>query len=131
MLATEQYANIKCRVLLHISPSDTLQMLEEAYGKASMKKMQLHFHILFPSLCGLSMFKTFYSVLNTCHFLIDRNVIKYAWCSVRLITSTLSFQEFNLIAFPDEVQSAKFKCYKPVSLVTQMFLCIVFIMITI
>jgi hypothetical protein len=29
----------------------------------------LHFHFLFPSLCGLSMFKTLYSILNTCHFL--------------------------------------------------------------
>jgi hypothetical protein len=29
----------------------------------------VHFHFLFPSLCGLSMFKTLYSVLNTCHFL--------------------------------------------------------------
>jgi hypothetical protein len=29
----------------------------------------LHFHFLLPSLCGLSMFKTLYSVLNTCHFL--------------------------------------------------------------
>jgi hypothetical protein len=27
------------------------------------------FHFLFPSLCGLSTFKTLYSVLNTCHFL--------------------------------------------------------------
>jgi hypothetical protein len=28
-----------------------------------------HFRFLFPSLCGLSRFKTLYSVLNTCHFL--------------------------------------------------------------
>jgi hypothetical protein len=28
-----------------------------------------HFHFHFPSLCGLSMFKTLYSVLNTCYFL--------------------------------------------------------------
>jgi hypothetical protein len=30
---------------------------------------KLHFHFLFLSLCGLSMFKTPYSVLNTCRFL--------------------------------------------------------------
>jgi hypothetical protein len=32
-------------------------------------RYMLHFHFLFPSLCGLSMFKTLNSVLNTCHFL--------------------------------------------------------------
>jgi hypothetical protein len=37
----------------------------------------LHFHFLFPSLCGLSMFKTLYSVLNTCHFLKSS---KFAAC---------------------------------------------------
>jgi hypothetical protein len=30
--------------------------------------VKLHFHFLFPSLCSLSMSKTLYSVLNTCHF---------------------------------------------------------------
>jgi hypothetical protein len=30
--------NIKLCVLLHESPSETLQLLEEAYGKVAMKK---------------------------------------------------------------------------------------------
>jgi hypothetical protein len=33
------------------------------------KFFSFHVHFLIPSLCGLSTFKTFYSVLNTCHFL--------------------------------------------------------------
>jgi hypothetical protein len=37
---------------------------------ASCRTLLLHFQFLFPSLCGLSMFKTLYSVLNTCHFKI-------------------------------------------------------------
>jgi hypothetical protein len=40
---------------------------------ASCRTLLLHFHFLFPSLCGLSMFKTLYSVLNTCHFLKSSN----------------------------------------------------------
>jgi hypothetical protein len=41
MSATEQQANIKCHVLPHKSPSETLQILEEAYGKAAMKETQV------------------------------------------------------------------------------------------
>jgi hypothetical protein len=36
---------------------------------ASCRTLFLHFHFLFLPLCGLSMFKTLYRVLNTCHFL--------------------------------------------------------------
>jgi hypothetical protein len=32
MVAIEQSENIKCCILLHKSPSETLRMLEEAYG---------------------------------------------------------------------------------------------------
>jgi hypothetical protein len=42
MSATEQIANIKPCVLLYKSPLQTLQMLEEAYGKVAVKKMQVH-----------------------------------------------------------------------------------------
>jgi hypothetical protein len=41
MSATEQRANIKCCVLLHKSPSETLRMLEEAYGQAATEKTQV------------------------------------------------------------------------------------------
>jgi hypothetical protein len=44
---------------------------------------------------------------------------------------TLGFQEYNPVAFPDELKAAKFKCCKPVSLMTQMFVSIVFVMVTI
>jgi hypothetical protein len=37
---------------------------------ASCRTLLLNFRFLFPSLCGLSMFKTLYCVLNTCHFKI-------------------------------------------------------------
>jgi hypothetical protein len=47
MPATEQYTKIKCCVLLLKSPSETLQMLEEVYGK-TVKKMQAYeWHKLF------------------------------------------------------------------------------------
>jgi hypothetical protein len=36
---------------------------------ASCRTSLFYFHFLFQSLCGLSTFKTLYSVLNTCHFL--------------------------------------------------------------
>jgi hypothetical protein len=42
MSGTEQTANIKLCVFLHKSPSDILQMLEEANGKVAMKKMQVY-----------------------------------------------------------------------------------------
>jgi hypothetical protein len=42
MSATEQRANIKCCVLQNESPSETLRMLAEAYGKAAMKKTQVY-----------------------------------------------------------------------------------------
>jgi hypothetical protein len=43
-------------------------------------KQLLHFHFLFPSLCGLSTFKTLYSVLNTCHFLKSSKLLHFsAW----------------------------------------------------
>jgi hypothetical protein len=38
MLATEQHTKIKVCVLLYKSPSETLQILEEAYGTEEMKK---------------------------------------------------------------------------------------------
>jgi hypothetical protein len=41
MLSKEQRANIELRVLLYKSPSETLRMLEEAFGKAAMKEMQV------------------------------------------------------------------------------------------
>jgi hypothetical protein len=41
MLHTER-VNFKCCVLLNKSPSETLQMLEEAYGEAAMKKTQVY-----------------------------------------------------------------------------------------
>jgi hypothetical protein len=40
--ATEQDVNIKFCILQHRSPSETLQMLEKAYGKAAMKKTQFY-----------------------------------------------------------------------------------------
>jgi hypothetical protein len=42
MSATEQPENIKFCVFLYTSPSEILQMLEEVYDKAAMKKMQVH-----------------------------------------------------------------------------------------
>jgi hypothetical protein len=42
MLATEQCTNIKFCILLHKSPSATLRMFEEPYGKTAIKKMQVH-----------------------------------------------------------------------------------------
>jgi hypothetical protein len=42
MSAAEQRTNITFCVLLHISPSETLQMLEEVYVKATMKKSQVY-----------------------------------------------------------------------------------------
>jgi hypothetical protein len=42
MPATEQHANKKFCVLLHKSPSETLWLLEEVYGKAAIKKMQVY-----------------------------------------------------------------------------------------
>jgi hypothetical protein len=43
-------------------------------------RVLLHFHFLFPSLCGMSMFKTLYSVLNTCHFLkSSKSLYVSAW----------------------------------------------------
>lgn len=41
MKDTEQRANIKFCVLLHKSPSETLRLLQEAYGEAAMKKTQV------------------------------------------------------------------------------------------
>jgi hypothetical protein len=41
----------------------------QCLGISCKQKEILHFHFLFPSLCGLSTFKTLYSVPNTCHFL--------------------------------------------------------------
>jgi hypothetical protein len=41
MLSTEQRANIKLCVFLYKSPSETLRMREEAFGKAAMKKTQI------------------------------------------------------------------------------------------
>jgi hypothetical protein len=40
--ATEECANIKLYVLQYKDPSETLQMLEEAYGKVAVKKMQVY-----------------------------------------------------------------------------------------
>jgi hypothetical protein len=40
--ASKQWANIKCCVLLHESPSDMLRMLEEVYGKVARKKAQVY-----------------------------------------------------------------------------------------
>jgi hypothetical protein len=37
-----EHANINFCVLLHKSPSETLQILEEPYGKGAMKKMQAY-----------------------------------------------------------------------------------------
>jgi hypothetical protein len=42
MSATEQNAKIAFCVLLHISPSETFQMLEEVYVQATMKKTQVY-----------------------------------------------------------------------------------------
>jgi histone-lysine N-methyltransferase SETMAR len=42
MSVTEQRTNIKFCVLLKKSPSETLRMLEKAYGKAAMKKTQVY-----------------------------------------------------------------------------------------
>jgi hypothetical protein len=42
MLAKEQRANITFCGLLHKSPSWTLQMFTEAYGKAAKKKTQVY-----------------------------------------------------------------------------------------
>jgi hypothetical protein len=42
MLATEQWVNITFCVLIHKSPSETLGMLEEAYGKTPMKEKQVY-----------------------------------------------------------------------------------------
>jgi histone-lysine N-methyltransferase SETMAR len=42
MSVTEQRTNIKFCVLLNKSPSETLRMLEKAYGKAAMKKTQVY-----------------------------------------------------------------------------------------
>jgi hypothetical protein len=38
MFATGQRANIKCCVLLHKSPAETVIMLEEEYSKETMNK---------------------------------------------------------------------------------------------
>jgi hypothetical protein len=38
MSAAEQHTSIKFCVLLYRSPPEALRMLEEAYGKATMKK---------------------------------------------------------------------------------------------
>jgi hypothetical protein len=37
-----KHSNIKFCVLLHKSPSETLQMREKAYGRAAMRKMQVY-----------------------------------------------------------------------------------------
>jgi hypothetical protein len=42
MLATEEHENTKFCVLLHKSTSETLQMLEETYVMAAMKKMLVY-----------------------------------------------------------------------------------------
>jgi hypothetical protein len=42
MWATEQWANIELCVLLHKSPSETLQKLQEACGKGAINKTQIY-----------------------------------------------------------------------------------------
>jgi hypothetical protein len=42
MLATEQRANIKFCILLHKSPPATLRMFEDPFGRAAIKKTQIH-----------------------------------------------------------------------------------------
>jgi hypothetical protein len=49
MSATKQYDNLKFCILLQKLPSETLQMLEEVYDKAAVRKTQVYeWHKCFP-----------------------------------------------------------------------------------
>jgi hypothetical protein len=59
---------------------DVQQTSDYQWYQNNFNCSMLHFHFLFPSLCGLSTFKTLYSVLNTCHFLKSSKLLHVsAW----------------------------------------------------
>jgi hypothetical protein len=77
---------------------------------ASCRTLLLHFHYLFPSLCGLSMFKTLYNVLNTCHFLkSSKSLHVSAWIGHPQVLIVF-FKKIAVILFSHARSSLCFWC---------------------